>query len=129
VKTAGLAITPAATGINSCTVHTGSGYASYYGCAVYGTNGIISEGFHASYTNAAGSYNDSIFDHYGPYQQCAGAVCDVPYLVTYRANESSFSGDAMVAYYMRYTVAGHTSTTASLDLAVGHDSSVVHFSA
>lgn len=120
----GAEITPMS--IGGCTTHSGSGYATRYGCSIYGGNGLVNLGFKASYSIVNGAY-DRIFDQYGPYQACTGAVCDVPYLVKWKQYEDS-AGRAEVTYYMRYT-ASASSQTARLSLYVGGNSASTSFTA
>lgn len=104
-------------GIGGCSVSSGSGYAVYRNCAVYGGNGVVAMGFHATYQFINGGY-DKISSHSAPYQQCA-ASCDVPYFAGAKLSENS-SGNAYVTYYMRSTIIAPTRTS-QLTLVVGGD--------
>jgi hypothetical protein len=105
--------------IKGCRQFAGSGYVSRYDCAVAGSSGVVNIGFLASYTITQGANNDRIFDHNTPYQQCNGAVCDMPQLAAYRANENAVTGKALVRYTARWVVVEVSSGTAQLQLTVG----------
>lgn len=102
-----------------CTITSGSGYIVYDGCKVYGSNGLIQMGFTASFGLVNGGY-DYISWHGAPYQQCAGAACDTPYLAGAKLEEDN-TGSAFVSYFMNVNIGGIASRTASLRLNVGGD--------
>ena len=111
--------------ISGCSVSVGSGFRSYSNCAVFGGNGLVGMGFHASYTLVDGAY-DYISGYRAPYQQCHTHVCDVPYLAGTRLREDS-QGKAWVVYYMRSTIGSAASRTSSLSLLVGANSATDSF--
>jgi hypothetical protein len=115
-------VTPMA--ISGCSVSSGSGYYVFRNCAIYGGNGVVYMGFHATYQFINGAY-DKISSHNGPYQQCV-VTCDVPYFAGAKLSENS-SGNAYVTYFMRSTLAT-ASRTSSLTLSVGGDRANSSFS-
>lgn len=114
--------------IGGCRYTSGSGYSTATDCSVYGSTATVAAGFRASYTIVQGRNNDRILRHSGPYQQCAGAVCDTPYLALEYLNEQS-GRKAQVEYYFRWTAVGGVSSTGRVALYVGGDKATSAFAA
>jgi hypothetical protein len=114
--------------ITGCKVASGSGYSNYTDCRVFGSTATVGAGFIASYTIVQGNLNDRILRHSGPFQQCGGAVCDVPYAAIEYLTEQS-GRHAQVAYFFRWTVANGASATGSITLDVGGNSATSVFHA
>ncbi|MEW6976656.1 hypothetical protein [Trueperella pyogenes] len=110
----------------NCQVKSGSGYAVYRNCNVIGATGTIQAGFGANYQIVNGGY-DSITAHYAPYQQCAGVVCDTPY-VAYTSLQETAGQPAQVTYHFRWTISA-VSATGKVELLIANDRPTVGFRA
>lgn len=113
--------------IKNCTAQSGSGFRNLLDCTVFGSTATVGAGFIASYSIVEGANNDRIIRHSGPFQQCAGAQCDAPYVGLEYLNERS-GRKAEVDYFFRWTAPG-TSATGSVRLVVGNNAATSGFTA
>ncbi|WP_216404872.1 hypothetical protein [Arcanobacterium phocae] len=121
------AIMPQSAGLYGCRIWSGSGYAIYSGCTVFGSTGTVQAGFAADYQLVNGAY-DKIIRHYAPFQQCAGVICDTPYLAFSNLYETS-SSPTEVTYFFRWSGIGAFSSTGRVGIVVGNDHGYVEFKA
>ena len=107
------------TGLNACSVSSGTGYVNYVNCTVYNDTPLVTMGFIANFTLVQGGYNDYISNAVNPIATCRLGACSNIKAWVGKAQETT-SGKAwakMTADYILY--GGAASTSYSLVLYVG----------
>lgn len=110
------------TGLNACSVSSGTGYQNYVGCTVFNDTPLVTMGFIADFTLVQGAYNDYISKAVNGIANCRLGTCSNAKAWVGKSIETS-SGKAwakMTADYAFYGGAG--SSSYSLLLTVGGNS-------
>lgn len=107
------------TGLNACSVSSGTGYVNYINCTVYNDTPLVTMGFISNFTIVQGSYNDYITNAVNPIANCRLGVCSNLQAWVGKSKETS-SGKAWAKMTADYTLYGGLgSSSYSLQLTVG----------
>lgn len=110
------------TGLNACSVSSGTGYVNYVNCTVYNDTPLVTMGFISNFTIVQGGYNDYITNAINPVANCRLGVCSNLRVWVGKSRETT-SGKAWAKMTADYTLYGGLgSSSYSLQLTVGGNS-------